>query len=495
MRKIAAIALLSSLFACASGGRSGVVERSFRRPEADEIKLQKLAVVVVAAGPPRVAEDSFAVRGFEPPNLDEAVLVGAEDAETRDALGRALSSQLRASGFEVELIHASNAAPAPEVPTSSTSTPAIAAPAAPAVTPLIAGQTLREVLGKTDADAVLVVRAVPVDAWTVDVGTGTRIETTALGREQVRDYRPERREGRLLIGQAFLFDRATGLRLWTKQAPEYPDDGRLTPKHPFLAFGHAIEPGQPRIADRALAEAAATNFSRAMLTGFPSKKAGSIAARQTLDALDPELERSRQAFLDTGHFILGLDVGHSNQGAELSLTLEGEELAPLDTGAIVPSGLWQIIPRAGYLAAGGTLFRASVPISIGPSSFARTIHRDNPNPDLSNPDDQTVRLTSSGVFGLGVELEVGRWVELGERLTLIPRAGGFGELWSIDAEPDLVLGETQRFRFGGLIGADLWLRSSGALFGRGGLDARIGVDTNGGLFFGLGLSLGVGLVL
>jgi hypothetical protein len=482
-----AIALLFALLAgCAGGGQRGVVERSYRRPEVDQIPLKKLDLVVVAAGPPRIAEERFAVRGFDPPELEQPVLVGAEDPATRDALIEALAKKLRAGGFEVELVHGGVG----PVPTSSTATTA----ASPQKARKLSGEKLQDILQSSTADAVLVVRVVPVDEVTIDEGTGTRVETTALGRETVRDYRPVRHEGRLLVGQAFLFDRSSKLRLWTKQAPDFPDDGRLTPKHPFLAYGYVATTGSaPRGSE--LAALAASRFTEAMLAGFPTAKTGSEAARRSFDQIDPEIERTRQAFFDVGHLILEIGLGHGSETSALSLQLDGEPLPDLDSGAITPNGLFRLVPRLSYLSAGGAIFIASFPLSWAPSSFGVTLHRDNPRPDLSDPDDRTARLSVNGVKSGGIELQVGRYLPLAERFAFVPRGGGFAEIWSIDAEPSDVATDRTHFRFGGVIGGDLWLRSSGSTFGRAGIDGRVGLDAAGGVFVGLGLSLGVGLLL
>lgn len=502
------LALLLSLAAgCASGPRpASISERSFARPEADRVRLQTLDVVVVSAGPPRIAGERFEVRGFDPPQLDQPLIAGAEDAATRDALLHALAKRLRASGYRVQLRAAGSAEAPAEVPPAVTSTLAGSSTAAVAAAPtpgeprsrepvsvLTAEQTLRDVLESSRADGVLVVRVVPVDELTIDEGTGTRFEDTPLGREQVRDYKPVRKEGRVLVGQAFLFDRSSGLRLWSRQAPSFPDDGRLTPRHPFLSFGFLAEGAAP--GDKERAERAAERFTAAMLTGFPAAKAGDPEARLALDALDPERERRVQAFLDVSHWVFGLDAGYGFEQAKLDVSLDAQVIDELDAGAILPSGLLRLRPRVEYLSTGAFIFGIAVPISYAPSSFGRTYHRDNPAPDLMDPSDRTTHVSVGGVTSYGLELLAGRFISAGDKLAIVPHAGAFAEFWRIEREPASSVSSGQHLRIGGQLGGELWLRSSSAPFGRIGLDGRVGLDLEGGVFVGLGLTLGVGLLL
>ena len=71
MRLKASYPLIAALLlgGCA-GSSSNVSARDYRRPEADSVRLRKLEVVVVVAGPPRVAEDRLDVQGFPPPELE-----------------------------------------------------------------------------------------------------------------------------------------------------------------------------------------------------------------------------------------------------------------------------------------------------------------------------------------------------------------------------------------------------------------------------------------
>ena len=90
-----------------AGSSSNLSAREYRRAEADSVRLKKLEVVVVVAGPPRVVEDRLDVQGFPPPELDAPLSVGAHEADTERALVAWLKDRLRAQGFEAT-IHAKN---------------------------------------------------------------------------------------------------------------------------------------------------------------------------------------------------------------------------------------------------------------------------------------------------------------------------------------------------------------------------------------------------
>lgn len=476
--------------ACAAGGGPRVAQRTFERSELGDIALKRLGVVVVAAGPPRVADTTFAVRGFAPPELGDALLVGTEDPETRDALIGALEQTLGGKGFELEL-H-SSVHGLPSVPTTTTAT---VAPPPRGGRHLTEGQPLSELLSGSDVDAVLVVRVVPVDEFHLDFGTGTRVERTALGRERIKDFRPVRHDGRLIVGQAFLFDRRTGLRLWTRQTPDYPELGRLTPKHPFLAYGYVHRDQQtplPRTAE--LAARATAAFVGAVLADFPAPQAGVAGAREALEAIDIELEQTVQRFRDQTHVGLEISGSWGMEPAQLEVSLFDAELAPLDTGAVIPGGVPRVSPQLTVLTRSNLMWSIAVPITIAPSGFERVVHIDAPEGETV---DRTSVLRIEQVIGFGAELQLGTSLRLTQTTLLIPRGGIFGEVWSIDASPSVVLQNSTRVRLGVLGGADLMMLSDpdGWFFGRLGIGGRLGADIEGAFIYGFQLSLGVGVLL
>lgn len=474
-----------------AGSSSNLSAREYRRAEADSVRLKKLEVVVVVAGPPRVVEDRLDVQGFPPPELDAPLSVGAHEADTERALVAWLKDRLRAQGFEAT-IHAKNQ-PTLEaaVVTSSLSAPPPAPPPAPSLP-----ESLRSIFAESSADAVLVLRAVPVDAFVIDVGTGTRLEETPLGRQQVRDYRPEKHEGRLLVGQAFLFDRASKLRLWSRQAPDFPEEGRLTPEHPFLRFGFVASStltAPPSTKERAIR--GAERFGAAILEGLPAAGEGSSEARAALDALDATAEAKRDAFFDQGHFAIDVAFAYGAETSQLELNLDQKPLETLGAGAFTPSGLIRGIPRVSYIDSSGLAISVSLPIGVAPSGFGRTYFRDNENANLGDPLDRAIRTKITSSLLLGPELSLGALLHLTDSVFLLPRGGAFFEVWNVSATPKEVYPNLSRSRLGATVGADLWLRASETLYFRGAADLRVGADFDGPFLFGMRLSVGIGILL
>jgi hypothetical protein len=483
-------ALIALLLAGCAGvrGRGGTAERSYRRAEVDSLRLRAVDLVVVAAGPPRVAGEVFDVRTFDPPNEDAPLLVGTEDPATRNELARAYAKRLAEAGYTVGVIAASLASTA-STATSSTSPLGFRVAAS-----LDGTTTLRGILERSHADAVLVVRAVPVDSFVVDLGTGTRVEYTPLGKETVRDFRPVQREGRLLVGQSFLFDRKTGLRLWTKQAPDYPEEGRVTVNHPFLAYGYVHEGSSPPPTGEIRARLAADRFAQAMLRDFPAAKEGSPEARAALDTLDTGFEEERQAFLDRGHFAVDMSGSWSAERATMDLALFGNPLESVGSSALLPYGLARATPRVSYLSAGGLTWMLGVPLGFASPGFSRAYRLDQSS--ASEPAASfVVKVNRLNTYG--VELQAGSVREILPSLFLIPRGGLFAERWTYDASPGSVLGtQADATRAGVIGGADLWLRvGQGHFYGRAGFDLRLGADFSGPFVIGTDLSFGLGLML
>jgi hypothetical protein len=346
---------------------------------------------------------------------------------------------------------------------------------------------------------VLVVRVVPVDRFSIDFGQGVRTEIGPLGKERVEDVRPEPREGRLMLGQAFLFDRRSGVRLWTKQLPDFPEGGRLTPGHPFLAYGVVYEPHEgvaPPPPERA--RPAAARFVGAMFANLPTATEGRVEARAKLDAADASKEESVQQFLDEGRFAVELGTRWGTERVELGLELGGEALPSLGNGAIAPVGVVGIVPRATYLSPGGFVLSLALPLGVAPGAFARSYHRDNPEPtNAADPDDRSATVRVQGASTFGAELTVGQARAVSRRLYVVPAVGAFAEAWSIDATPGSVVAETTKVRVGGLAGLDVWLRTGddSAFFARLGGDVRGGLDLDGTLVTGFELAASLGIFL
>jgi hypothetical protein len=495
MNRLSICVLLASFLvsACASERN---VQRSFARSDLSEVPLKTVEVFVFVAGPPRESGDTLDVKSFDPPEEDLPLAVGNAEPATQRALTAAVRSALEAAGHRV--IFAGGQTPA--IQTSSTATITDDGPGAARVeqAPLPPSMTLRELREKSTADAILVVRAVPVDRFIIDFGAGSRIEITALGRERVIEVKPVPHQGRLMVGQTFLFDRKTGVRLWTKQIPDFPDGGHLTDGHPFLSYGFVAGPTEtvtpPSQDDRA--QPAARAFVSKMLADFPKAQEGTSEMRARLDDTDVAVEQEVQSFFDEGHLMFDVAARFQHGPTTMGLELQSQALPELTTGALSPNGSFGVVPRAGYLTAGGWAFSLAAPLAFIPNSFSRSYHRDANEGDQFLGD-ANAKVNVSGGMSFGLDATVGPTFLLSPTMILVPNAGAFFEVLSFDATPSSVVRNASRTRLGLVGSTDLWIRPSpsSTFFGRAGFGLRLGVDTTGDLAFGALFTAGAGIFL
>ena len=151
----AALGVVSvSLGACGGvSSVSGTASRAFERPGLAALPMHTACPMVVVAGPPRVAQAKFTVKGFAPPSGAAPLIEVAEDRQTLEALEHAVEKQLQKKGFEVVAC----------VSTSSTGTIASAG------VPRTATLTLDGLRASTTADVVVVVDE---GAWPFQAGHG-----------------------------------------------------------------------------------------------------------------------------------------------------------------------------------------------------------------------------------------------------------------------------------------------------------------------------------
>lgn len=517
IRTLAPLGALLAASACATTSGDST-SRTFRRPQLDDLPLESLDVVVSVSGPPAAAPPNFDIQTFPPPNWTSVLRAGEEDARTREALAAALRRELAGAGYRVRVLHggtgsteASSGAPGglplgAQAP-AQTSTRAVGAPSAasasaaarPGEAPLPPDATLRDVLDASRADGVLVVRAVPVDAFyvfeTIDDGTTTAGALGTRSPQAMRKERSVQRSGRLLVGQAFLFDRRTGLRLWSRQLPGMPEDGKLTSSSEVLRFGVLTEPGAREPMPDEKAAQAAAGFTQAMLEPFPAAQAGRPEAREALGRIDVSSEQAKQSFLDEGHVTIAVDTSWSLETAGMDVTLGEDVVDSLGTGAIAPNGVLRVTPRFGYQWPGGFVAAVGVPIGIAPNQFARTYHRDNPDPNAADPNDLGAQISVGRPFAAGIELTGGYAWLFDAQLMLHTTAGLFGEVWDIEAAPEGVLPTNRLYRFGVIGAGHLVYRftETSPAFVQGGLRGRLGGANRGPVVVGLDLSLGLGV--
>jgi hypothetical protein len=501
--------LAASLLLVSCAGVGGVTERSFSRDELRDLELRNIDVVVVAKGPPLAAGPLLEVQPFEAPRRTTVLSVEEQDSAMRDALATALQKDLAARGFSVSFIGAQpEIAPLPPIETSTaiatsttvaTSTTIGLAPAnepgAPRTASRLASDTTLEDLRlASTADALLVIRAVIVDqfhlhepAKTIPNAPG---DTTPVRQEPGRAYAVN---GRLLIGQAFLFDRKTGVRLWSRQLPDYPEGGKILENHPILAYGF-VQKDRRALEPETKARLAAGPFVAAMLGEFPVAQRGKPEARAALDRIDVEKELREEQFFDDSRLMLEAELSYSGERSGTELVLDGQALPPLGTGAISPNGIVRAGLRLGYLTPGGIVLSLAGQFGGAPGSFARTYHRDRLETDMGDRD-RNARVTITGANTFAGELGLGYLVLLSESLMLLPGADLFLDVWRVDAEPAGVVQSRTHVRVGVGINLDLLLSITPTFFTRVGINAKSGYDTGGPFFVGAGVSLGAGLFL
>ncbi|MBI2376313.1 MAG: hypothetical protein HYV07_20125 [Deltaproteobacteria bacterium] len=485
--RLSVASLLAVLGGCSTtAARSGLEARDYAHPSLGGLKLATIRTYVVVA-PTVDSGDRLDLSGFGPPQLGPALSArsGGESAQADSlALAAFVNAQLSDLGFAA---CSARSSPSSSLTSSVTSS----------VTPARPDELGALLSTSRGCDAVLVVRAVPVDRFSIDEGVGMIVRQTALGRERVRDFRPVKRTGRLLVGQAFLFDPRTATRIWSRQAPDFPEDGRLTVDHPFLASGHVDPIGGPRLTGLELSNAANRAFIARILTGFPSPRAEARPGLELPTVEDAKHEASREAWLDESHVTFDVRGGLSYDPFGAQLSWYEKDLDLLGTGELAESGRFSITPTLGYQSAGGRLYSIGFSWASVRSDFSRIYHE-----DTAGPEDQTAHVRARGGSGLGLELRMAQLFGPGFLSAVAPSAffvpaiGVFGESWTLELTPESVAPDARRFRVGAVGALELWLRpAQGAVFLRIGAEGRAGFDVERGAFLGGGGSLGAGIFL
>lgn len=450
---------LGLALALSVGCATPVARRSYERKDLPQIPLQRLdlAVVVTAAQEAGDALDVTPFRTLVPGS--RVVEQPADPAETA-VLTERVSAELLGRGFGL----ARRLSP----------------------TAGLTDDTTLEMLVRTStADAVLVVRAVPIDRFSM-VEEGREMTPVNLGIGAMRQDTVHEHRGRLYLGQVFLYLAGRGLRLMSRQAPDFPDGGRLTYGHPFLEYGLVLKEEVPSLSPE-LIELAAERFTARLLAGFPAARAGAPGelARLTADADD---DGPLQAFLDEVHWGLELSFQHRVESVEAPLRLGERPVAALQAGDFAPSGIFQLLPRATYWSPSGVIFGFGIPLGFATQDLRRTLLLDDP----AGGDAQIQRLEVNGLKLLGVVLDASLELPLTRTrptLFLLPRALLATELWSLETSEGSL-----RTRSSVGLGADLLYRpAEGRVFLRAGLEGRLGLDfAQGALLAGFASTLGVG---
>jgi hypothetical protein len=464
MRKLLLSLLCAALGGCASTAGSAV-SRSFEREVVQVLPLQRIDVVVETK-PVYRTKDALQPDAFPPPRLDAQLGARFADPDQTRALQVALRSWARAQGFEVGFLELSKDA------------------------------TLADALAASEADAVLVVRGLGVDEFGVfDTKQSQRFIELGSG-EAAREVvgKPLPRTGRLIVGQAFLFDRDTGLRLWSRQIPDYPIEGKLLPNDPFFAYGFVQERGASELDASVKAEKAAEAFVPAILDGFPAPHAGDEAALADLDTEALARTAERDAFYDGAHWLVEVGTGWSLSNASIGAQLVRDaqdpmggdvvEVPPLGAGELLPSGVFRFLqPRATLIFPGGFTMSGHLEYGAIPGSFRRTLVAPaaDPNADF----DQFAELEVSGGDAVGFGLDFGYAYWQSDRLLFLPQLGLGWELLNFD-DPNRLLEDSTLDRpfMRGDLGL-VWFPSQGlGLYLRPTLGFRVGWQIESGSVYG-----------
>jgi len=463
------LGLLVVVLSPALSSASTVSYRDFENENLAGLRLKRLDVAISIAGPPRVLGTVFDLPAPAPTTYNSIIWNAAvQDGATAAAVRNAIAARFTKAGFEVSFRLV-----------NSTST-----------------LTVSSVRADSSADAILIVRGISADEFVIDRGVGTKIIETPQGRERVRDYLPETRHGRLIVGQAFLFDRRTGIRLWSRQAPDYPKTKRLRTGHPFLKHGHVgKETGTE------LANLAAEGFVSGLFVGFPKVQSSeSSQARGRINATDLDQEYLTQAFWDKSPLALELGLGWSYGQFALPLTLFDEELPALGSDTITPNGLLRLRPQISFFTNSEWVWNMAIPFVILPErNLQRTYFRDEPKSNIGlNGRDHHADISVNGLFGFGGELSTGPVIVFEKQYLVSPLLGIFIERWQFDVRPGEVLTQDSMLRMGAFLGGDVTYFPGGldgSLFIRGQGQFRAGLDNSATFLWGLNVTFGAGILL
>ncbi len=479
-RRLRGTLLLFAVFSngCVGAGSGSAVSRSFARPEVEQIPLKTLHVYVVVR-PAVEVEGKLKVDAFPPPRPGDRIASESRNVLAEDSMYSALERWGEQTGYRIVRVRLPVARP-----------------------------TLQTVLDAAGDDAVLVVRAVPVDRFaffeqsgeqkTIDQGSERQEFLVTTADEKVERY------GRLYVGQAFAFDPPTGLRLWSEQVPDFPREGRLTADAPFLRYGFVAESFAEVEDPVGKAQRAANAFIPAILERFPAPNDGSAEALSALRSEDVMRAAKVDAFLDRNHFAIELGVGWQfatvssdvlavQNAADPNLRTE-VELPSLGTGELAPAGVIEV-PRLRLLwvVPGGLTFGVTATFGVIPNDFSRTALVASTEPEFTD-DNQRVEVSSRGGIAGSGTLSVGRFVFLSPQWILHPEGGLFFDFWSLDVSSSVQEADHPRLGLEGTVSVLYRFSTEGPWYVRAGAGGRFGYDFAGAVTGGLVLNGGLGLL-
>ena len=438
-RRLIALAFTVFFLSPATGNAS--LDTDYEHPLLKELSLNSLDVVLSVQGPPK------SVAGDLNLELPEVVtessplfLPGFVQADSQVALRNAMLAFCQTRNIACRFVLGTA-----ETETSSSSAAVVET----------STMTLVQQFAKSTSDAVLVIQAQVIDEFTIDQGVGSTMVETPQGRERLVDFRPERNTGRILFAQSFLFDRETGIRLWSRRAPDYPSTNRLTERHAFLRYGVVSKSNDTKNLARESAQA----FTNAFFATFPkTEKFDDGEARAKLKTVDRRLIEARLNLADRRPLALHLDVGWTRMSFALPATLFDDTALPtIDPNSLTPNGI--LTARANLTLFGDErlMWNLAVPIyaDLNPG-FTRSYYQDEPLDDRGlNARPRLINLQYESMFGWGLEASSGLRFLLSHSFMVSTMLGVFYDSVSIDVSPPELKVPSHISRFGLVGGGEI----------------------------------------
>ena len=433
--KFSLLSALACLFLLPSSSLASL-DTDYEHPLAKNLSIQSLDIVVSVQGPPKKAVGDF---DLKLPSVlsDESrlFLPGFVEQSGQAALRNAIGDFCNARKIACSFVSGASASL-----TSSTTVSLVES----------STTTLSSLLPYSTADAVLIVQAYVVDEFTVDQGAGNTVVETPQGRELLPDFRPELRRGRLYLAQGFLFDRETGIRLWSRRAPDYPSTNRLTVRHPFLKYGLVSD---DKDKDTVVSESAIA-FTQAFFSTFlRTEKFDDSDSRTKLRTVDRRLIEAKLRLADQRPFALQLEVGWTRLSFALPATLFGDTSLPeVGPESVTPNGIFTARPSLTLFADNESLWNVAVPVymDLNPG-FARTYYQDEPRENVGlNARPRLVNVQYEGLFGWGLEGSFGLRFLVHQSLMVSTMFGLFFDSLSLTVAPAELAIPNNISRFGAL---------------------------------------------
>ncbi|MEE2901818.1 MAG: hypothetical protein VYC39_05785 [Myxococcota bacterium] len=404
----------------------------YEHPLVQELSIRSLDVIVSIQGPPKRVSGDLTLELPPVVTLSSPVfLSGFVQADSQSALREAI--KVFCDGRKIECNFVIGAAG------TSTSSSAIVETST---------KTLAQHISQSSADAVLIIQANVVDEFTIDRGVGNTILETPQGREWVQDFRPESSQGRLFLAQGFLFDCETGIRLWSRRAPEFPSTNRLRARDPFLKYGMTSNTDNQEL----LAVESAKAFSDAFLSTLPmTEPFDDQESRAKLRTIDRHLIEARLQLADRKPVGLYFDVGWTRLSFALPATLFDDTALPnIDPNSLTPNGVLTARANLTLFSEDRWLWNFAVPVySDFSAGFARSYYQDEPleNQGL-NARPRLVNIQYESLFGWGLEASSGLRYLLSQSWMFSTLFGAFYDNVSIVVSPSEIKVPSNISRFG-----------------------------------------------